>query len=264
MFWKLLALVAVIAFGAAVYWAVSPVFRSGKASDGDKQQPSATPAGTPGPNDPVLVGAGDISSCAQDNDTLTADLLDQVVASATGEVVVFTAGDNAYESGSIEEYQQCYDPTWGRQKARTRPVLGNHEYASGNANGYFQYYGAIAGDPAQGYYSYDLGGWHIIVLNTNDHCQELPCVDGSPQAAWLRSDLNTHPAFCTLAIWHDPLFSSGRVHGSSQFVKPLWSLLYAAGADMVVNGHEHNYERFAPQTPDGAMDNETGIREFVA
>ncbi len=263
MFWKLLALVAVIAFGAAVYWAVSPVFRSGKASDGDKQHPSATPAGTPGPNDPVLVGAGDISSCAQDNDTLTADLLDQVVASATGEVVVFTAGDNAYESGSIEEYQQCYDPTWGRQKARTRPVLGNHEYASGNANGYFQYYGAIAGDPAQGYYSYDLGGWHIIVLNTNDHCQELPCVDGSPQAAWLRSDLNTHPAFCTLAIWHDPLFSSGRVHGSSQFVKPLWSLLYAAGADMVVNGHEHNYERFAPQTPDGAMDNETGIREFV-
>src|SRR2546428_737430 len=143
MFWKLLALVAVIAFGAAVYWAVSPVFRSGKASDGDKQQPSATPAGTPGPNDPVLVGAGDISSCAQDNDTLTADLLDQVVASATGEVVVFTAGDNAYESGSIEEYQQCYDPTWGRQKARTRPVLGNHEYASGNANGYLQYYGAM-------------------------------------------------------------------------------------------------------------------------
>src|SRR5213594_596428 len=206
MFWKLLALVAVIAFGAAVYWAVSPVFRSGKASDGDKQQPSATPAGTPGPNDPVLVGAGDISSCAQENDTLTADLLDKVVASATGEVVVFTAGDNAYENGSIDEYQQCYEQTWGRQKARTRPAPGNHEYASGNADGYVAYFGTVAGDPGQGYYSYDLGGWHIIVLNTNDHCQMIACSASSSQAKWLHSALEAHTAFCTLAIWHDPLF----------------------------------------------------------
>jgi hypothetical protein len=263
VFWKLLSLVAFIAFAGAMYWAVSPIFPSGDASDGDKPKLSATPVGTTGPNDPVLVGAGDISSCAQENDTLTADLLDKVVASATGEAVVFTAGDNAYENGSIEEYQQCYEPTWGRQKARTRPALGNHEYASGTADGYFEYYGAIASDPTQGYYSYDLGGWHIIVLNTNDHCQMIPCSDASPQAKWLRADLEAHPAFCTLAIWHDPLFSSGRVHGSSQFVKPLWSILYEAGADVIVNAHEHNYERFAPQTPDGAMDKEHGIREFV-
>ena len=263
MYWKILSLVALIAFAGAVYWAVSPVFRSQSADREDRQSVSVTPAGTPGPNDPVLVGAGDISSCTQENDSLTADLLDKVVASATGEVAVFTVGDNAYENGTIEEYQQCYEPTWGRQKARTRPVPGNHEYASANADGYFEYYGAIAGDPAQGYYSYDLGGWHIIVLNTNDHCQRVACSDASPQAKWLRSDLEAHPVFCTLAIWHDPLFSSGRVHGSSQFVKPLWTLLYAAGADVVVNAHEHNYERFAPQTPDGAMDAEYGIREFV-
>jgi len=263
VYWKILSLVAFIAFAGAVYWAVSPLFRSGDASDGTTLRQSPTPAGTPRENDPVLVGAGDISSCAQENDTLTADLLDKVVAAATGEVVVFTAGDNAYEQGSIDEYQQCYEPTWGRQKARTRPALGNHEYQSGNADGYFEYYGAIAGDPAQGYYSYDLGGWHIVVLNTNDHCQMISCSDGSPQARWLRADLEAHPAFCTLAIWHDPLFSSGRVHGSSQFVKPLWSLLHEAGADLVVNAHEHNYERFAPQTPDGAMDAENGLREFV-
>src|SRR5436309_9087517 len=197
MFWKLLALVAVIAFGAAVYWAVSPVFRSGKASDGDKQQPSATPAGTPGPNDPVLVGAGDISSCAQENDSLTADLLDKVVASATGEVAVFTVGDNAYENGTIEEYQQCYEPTWGRQKARTRPVPGNHEYASKGATPYFTYFGAAAGDPTKGYYSYDLGDWHIIALNSN-----IAESAGSPQEQWLRADLATHPVRCTLAYFH--------------------------------------------------------------
>ena len=263
VYWKILSLVALIAFAGAVYWAVSPVFRSQSANREDKQRVSVTPAGTPGPNDPVLVGAGDISSCAQENDSLTADLLDQVVASATGEVAVFTVGDNAYENGSIEEYQQCYEPTWGRHKARTRPAPGNHEYHDGKADGYFQYYGAIAGDPAQGYYSYDLGGWHIIVLNTNDHCQAIACSDASPQATWLRSDLEAHSAFCTMAIWHDPLFSSGRMHGSSRYVEPLWTLLYAAGADLVLNAHEHNYERFAPQTPDGALDTDYGIREFV-
>jgi len=263
LFWKLLSVFAFIAFAGAVYWAVSPAFRDGDSNAKDRVLSSPTPEGTLGPNDPVLVGAGDISSCGQENDSLTADLLDQVVANATGEVVVFAAGDNAYESGTIEEYEQCYDPTWGRHKARTRPVPGNHEYGTGNAQGYFEYYGAIAGDPSQGYYSYDLGDWHIIVLNTNDHCEEIACSNSSAQANWLRADLEAHPAFCTLAIWHEPLFSSGRVHGSSQFVKPLWNVLYAAGADVVVNAHEHNYERFAPQTPAGALEKDYGIREFV-
>src|SRR2546426_3951255 len=261
MRWTLWGLLGVVVLGA-LYWTFEPIIRGTDSETTLAPSPAQTPAGTPGPNDPVLVGAGDIASCASDGDEKTALLLDQIVATGI-ETVVFTAGDNAYESGTIQEFEQCYGPSWGRHKDRTRPAPGNHEYHDGKADGYFQYYGAIAGDPAQGYYSYDLGGWHIIVLNTNDHCQRVACSDASPQAKWLRSDLEAHPVFCTLAIWHDPLFSSGRVHGSSQFVKPLWTLLYAAGADVVVNAHEHNYERFAPQTPDGAMDAEYGIREFV-
>jgi hypothetical protein len=227
----------------------------------------ATPGATPVPTrvpDPVLVGAGDISSCTQENDDLTAELLDAVIASTTGEVVVFTAGDNVYEYGTIEEYEQCYDPTWGRHRERTRPVPGNHEYGTGNADGYFGYFGAVAGDPAEGYYSYDLGSWHVVVLNTSDHCKLILCSPGSPQEAWLRADLSAHPALCTLAIWHDPLFSSGRVHGSSRYVQPFWQTLYEYGADVVINGHEHNYERFGPQTPDGASDPDYGIRQFIA
>ena len=225
--------------------------------------PQATPEPTPAP-DPVLVGAGDVSSCTQENDVLTTELLDAVVASTTGEVVVFTAGDNVYEYGTIDEYQQCYEPTWGRHKERTRPVPGNHEYGAGNADGYFTYFGAVAGDPAQGYYSYDVGSWHVIVLNTSDHCKSIRCSLGSPQETWLRADLAAHPAVCTLAIWHDPLFSSGRTHGSLGHVQAFWDALYGYGADLVVNGHEHNYERFAPQTPDGAADPDYGIREIVA
>ncbi len=118
--------------------------------------------------------------------------------------------------------------------------------------------------PRQGYYSYDLGSWHVIVLNTSDHCKSILCSLGSPQETWLRADLAAHPADCTLAIWHDPLFSSGRTHGSLGHVQPFWETLYRYGADLVVNGHEHNYERFAPQTPDGAADPDYGIREIVA
>jgi hypothetical protein len=225
--------------------------------------PPRPPSPEPTPGDAVLVGAGDISSCTQTNDDGTAQLLDSVVAGASSEVVVFAAGDNVYENGTLEEYQQCYDPTWGRHKARTRPAAGNHEYSTGNADGYFSYFGSAAGDPGQGYYSYELGTWHIIVVNTSNHCRLILCDGASPQVSWLRADLAAHPNFCTLAIWHDPLFSSGRVHGSSQYVQPFWDTLYASGADVVVNGHEHNYERFAPQTPVGALDQEHGIREFI-
>ncbi len=164
----------------------------------------------------------------------------------------------------MEEYEQCYDPTWGRHKGRTRPAAGNHEYATGNADGYFAYFGAAAGDQSRGYYSYDLGAWHIIVLNTSNHCRLILRDDGSAQVSWLRADLAAHPNVCILAIWHDPLFSSGRVHGGSQNVQPFWDALYSSGADVVVNAHEHNYERFAPQTPTGALDQEYGIREFIA
>lgn len=234
----------------------------------DSPVPTAvvTPAPTPEPSDapdPVLVGAGDITSCTQENDELTASLLDSAISAARGEAIVFTAGDNVYQDGTTEEYNQCYHPTWGRHRDRTRPAPGNHEYGTGNADGYFTYFGAAAGDPALGYYSYDLGGWHIVVLNTSDHCKLIGCGPGSPQEKWLRADLATHPAACTLAIWHDPLFASGSVHGGSPGVAPFWEALYDYGAELVVNGHEHNYERFAPQAPAGELDTENGIRQII-
>jgi 3',5'-cyclic AMP phosphodiesterase CpdA len=140
--------------------------------------------------------------------------------------------------------------TWGRFKDRTRPAPGNHEYHSGGASGYVRYFGAAAGDPKKGFYSYDLAGWHIIVLNSQ--CAEVGgCVAESAQLQWLRQDLKAHPAKCTLAYWHSPLFSSGAAHGNDAEVKPLWDALYAANAEAVLNGHDHDYERFAPQDPSG-------------
>jgi uncharacterized protein YjdB len=199
----------------------------------------------------VLVGAGDISSCANNNDEATAKLLDAI------DGTVFTAGDNVYENGTTAEFNACYNPTWGRHKSRTHPTPGNHEYNTLSATGYFDYFGSAAGDRSKGYYSYDLGAWHIIVLNSN-----LALNAGSPQETWLRADLAAHPVKCTLAMWHHPRFSSGH-HGSSPTLQPLWQALYDAGADLVIVGHDHVYERFAPQTPAGQLDMARGIREFV-
>lgn len=211
---------------------------------------SAVPVPPPGPSE-VLVGAGDIASCTSNGDEATANLLDGIPGT------VFTAGDNAYENGAAADYANCYNPSWGRHKSRTHPAPGNHEYNTAGAAGYFGYFGAAAGDPSTGYYSYTLGAWHIVVLNSN-----LAMNAGSTQETWLRADLAGHPATCTLALWHHPRFSSG-LHGSSTAVQPLWEALYAAGADVVVVGHDHLYERFAPQTPSGQPDAARGIREFV-
>jgi hypothetical protein len=203
--------------------------------------------------DPVLVGAGDIASCSTSGDEATAALLDSI----PGEVATF--GDNVYPDGTKAEFDNCYDPSWGRHKARTHPATGNHEYNTAGAAGYFQYFGAAAGDPAQGYYSYDLGAWHIIVLNSN--CSFVRCQAGSPQERWLRADLAAHPATCTLAYWHHPLFNTSG--GGSTAVRPFWDALYSAGADVVLNGHENSYHRFAPQDPAGHSDSTSGIREFI-
>jgi len=223
---------------------------------------------TDDPVDPVFVGAGDIASC---DDTLTGDdatakLLHDIVDTATSPTTVFTTGDNAYEEGTISQYNNCYGPNWGvpELKAITRPSPGNHEYyQSAGAAGYFQYYGTLlAGDPGKGYYSYDLGSWHIISLNSN--CKFVACADGSAQVTWLKADLAAHPTACTLAYWHHPRFSSKLSSGGNSSVKPFWDALYAANADVVLNGHIHNYERFAPQTPTGEKDDPArGIREFV-
>lgn len=225
--------------------------------------PPATPAATvnaPSTNnsDPVLVGAGDVASCDDPAGAkATAKLLDSIPGT------VYVAGDLAYPDGTAEEFADCYGPTWGRHKARTRPSPGNHEFHAGRATPYFDYFGAAAGDSKKGYYSYELGTWHVIVINSN--CSELPggCAKDSPEEQWLRQDLAQHPTTCTVAYWHHPLFSSGGKHGNDPEVKPLWQDLYAANADLVLNGHDHDYERFAPQDPDGKLDAARGIREFV-
>lgn len=209
-------------------------------------------------SDPVLVGAGDISSCDDlAGAEATAKLIDKIPGT------VFAVGDLAYPDGSDEQFAKCYTPTWGRFKDRTRPVPGNHEYHSDGASGYARYFGAAAGDPKKGYYSYDLGAWHIVALNSE--CDQVGgCGAGSPQGEWLQQDLAQHPATCTLAYFHKPLFSSGAAHGNDLEMKPLWQALYAANADVVIGGHDHDYERFAPQDPDGNADPKRGIREFVA
>lgn len=206
--------------------------------------------------DPVFVGAGDIASCNSSGDEATANLLEGISGT------VFTLGDNAYDAGHPTEYTNCYDPTWGRHKARTRPAPGNHDYYTAGAIGYYNYFGSTAGDPTKGYYSYDLGAWHVIVINSE--CAQVGgCYAGSPQEEWLRADLAAHPTACTLAYWHSPRFSSGSTHGSSLLMQAIWQALYDFRADLVLTGHEHNYERFAPQDPLGNLDNARGIREFV-
>jgi hypothetical protein len=210
------------------------------------------PPPPPPPTTEVLVGAGDIATCGSNEDEATAKLLDGI------EGTVFTAGDNAYETGTLDEYNTCYNPTWGRHKARTMPSPGNHEYYTAGAAGYFGYFGSVVGSPGQPYYSYDLGAWHIIALNSN-----VSMSAGSAQEQWLRADLDASTKQCTIAYWHHPRFSSGTVHGSSTAPQPLWQALYDFGAEIVVSGHEHNYERFAPQTASGSADTARGIREFV-
>ena len=211
-----------------------------------------TPTPTPVPAGPeTFVGAGDIAICGG-NAEATARQLDGIGGT------VFTLGDNAYPTGNRTDFQNCYEPTWGRHKSRTRPAPGNHDYATASAAMYYEYFGFNAGTPGLGYYSFELGGWHIISLNSN-----VATDAGSAQASWLRSDLAASAsAKCTLAYWHHPLFSSGP-NGNNDYMREIYRLLYNANADVVLTGHDHLYERFAPQDADGRLDTAKGIREFV-
>ena len=228
--------------------------------------------------DPVIATAGDIAcdpsnsnfnggngatnSCRQ---KYTSDLLVGANLAA-----VLDLGDNQYYCGGYQAFLQSYDPSWGRVKSITYPAVGNHEYltsggtdcnpANAGAAGYFNYFGAAAGQPGHGYYSYDIGTWHLIALNSN--CGDAGgCGATSPQGIWLANDLKTHANFCTLAYWHIPLFSSGgRANNNS---KTFWQLLYDNNADLILSAHDHTYERFAPQTPSGTLDTSRGIREFI-
>jgi hypothetical protein len=209
--------------------------------------------------DPVFVGAGDITNCNKTQDESTAQLLDNIAGT------VFTLGDNVYPDGTLTQFNDCYGPTWGRHKNRTKPSAGNHDYHPAGASGYYTYFGSAASpldnnctSNCKGYYSYNLGAWHIIVLNS-----EITHSAGSPQEQWLRADLAANQSVCTLAYWHKARFSSG-MHGNIAGSQAFWQALYDDGADVVLNGHDHLYERFAPQNPSGQADATRGIREFVA
>jgi 3',5'-cyclic AMP phosphodiesterase CpdA len=214
-----------------------------------------------GANEVTVFAVGDIARCPHP-DARFSGAADTAAIVAAGlardpRAVVLTLGDHTYPYGRAAEFQSCYGPTWGRFKDRTRPTPGNHEYATAGAAPYFDYFGAAAGDRDQGSYSFDLGGWHLISLNS-----ELDPARHAAQLAWLRADLEQHPARCTLAYWHLPLYSSGG-HGSIPKMHDAWELLYRAGAELVLAGHDHDYERFAPQDADGRLDAARGIRGFV-
>jgi acid phosphatase type 7 len=205
------------------------------------------------PATPVLVGAGDIARCGDREAEATAKLLDGIAGT------VFTVGDNAYPKGREVDYSRCYDPTWGRHRNRTRPAPGNHDYETPQAAPYYNYFGDLAGPSGRGYYSYNLGTWHIISLNSNTNAYSW----GKAQEDWLRKDLMENPTSCTLAYWHHPSFSSGNEHGNSPFMFALLKVLYQHGVSALISGHDHIYERFAPQDPEGKADPK-GIRQFLA
>jgi hypothetical protein len=205
--------------------------------------PTPTPAATAAPI--VLVGAGDIASCGLTADSDTARLIEGIAGT------VFTAGDNAYEQGTAAQFQDCYDPTWGAFRDRTRPTPGNHDWGTGSLSAYLAYFGSSAvnanGDP---WYAYGLGGWRIIALDSD--CGNVGgCDASSPEGRWLTSELASNPASCTIAIWHHPRFSSGE-HGGTGSVDFFWKSLVAAGTELVINGHDHDYERFAALGSGGA------------
>lgn len=219
--------------------------------------PTPSTAGSPDTDGAIgILAAGDVAKCDNDRDEQTARLLMD-----RPEAVVLGLGDLAYESGSPEEFRECYEPSWGQAKDRTHPVPGNHEYETEGAAGYFDYFGAAAGDPAEGFYAFDLGSWRIYALNSN--CSDIGgCGTSSPQETWLREDLQAHPAACTLAFWHHARFSSGSRHGDDDKTAGLWAALAEAGADVVLAGHDHHYERFARRDARGDL-SPAGIRSFV-
>ena len=211
-----------------------------------------TPTGLLTANPPqIFVGAGDISGCSNTGDEQTAKLLDAIPDPAT----VYLTGDDAYNNGTTSEFNNCYNPTWGRHKYRTKPSPGNHEYNSSGAAPYYAYFGSAAGPSGRGYYSYDLGAWHILSLNSN-----VSSSSGSAQDTWLRADLAAHPNQCLLAYYHHPLYSSTATYTS---VRGLVNALYAYHTDLILNGHRHYYEREKPLDPTGKVDLANGYREII-
>jgi PKD repeat protein len=206
----------------------------------------------------VLIAAGDIAFCSRSGDEATAAILDTIPGT------IITLGDNVYEDGTIDEFNNCYAPSWGRHKARTRPALGNHEYHLPGAHGYYQYFGKAAGDSGKYYYSFDVGKWHVIALNGENTSVGAPGINNtSAQMAWLRADLAATTAKCVIAYMHRARWSNGDSHGSNTSMRFVWQALYERNAEIVLGAHDHNYERFAPQDTLGNVDAARGIRQFV-
>jgi hypothetical protein len=205
----------------------------------------------------TLIAAGDIAQCGRSGYVGTgAEATARLIDSLPG--TVLAVGDLAYPNGTESEFRGCYEPTWGRFKDRTKPTAGNHEHNTSGAAPYYAYWGGQAGAVGEGFYSFELRAWHIIALNSN-------ILDGplkSKQEEWLAADLERHPTHCALAFFHHPRFSSGG-HGNDPRLDTLWRTLYLRGVDVILGGHDHDYERFAPQDPDGHRDEQRGIREFV-
>lgn len=207
----------------------------------------------------VLLAAGDIAECDRLGDEATAELLDDYPAAT-----IATLGDNAYPEGTLQQFVECYEPSWGRHKERTRPAVGNHDHSTKDAAGHFEYFGEAAGEFDKYYYSYDLGAWHLVVLNSD--CWRVGgCNPDDPQGQWLQEELAASPGQCALAYWHRPPFSSGRYGDprDTERVLPLWEMIYDMGVDVLLTGHEHSYERFAPMNGSGERDDERGVRLFV-
>jgi calcineurin-like phosphoesterase family protein len=235
----------------------TPIATLGGVSAGPTQLvPSFSPGPSGEPATVVLTGAGDIAKCGVDGDVQTSDLL------ATQDGWFFTLGDDAYENGSAKNFADCYAPTWGRFRDRTiLPVVGNHEWLTPGAAGYRDYFGLQAEPNGRTWYSMDLGAWHVIVLDSD--CSKVGgCNADSEQGKWLANDLAQSSAQCTLALWHHPRFSSGE-HCDNVGTAPFWQMLYQAGAELVLNGHDHDYERFSPMDPSGNVVRPGGIREIV-
>jgi hypothetical protein len=219
----------------------------------------------------VMIGAGDITSCNSSASSATAALVDSVLRAdsiAKVDDAAFTLGDNAYQSGTAAEFANCLTPTWGDPRKRIvkklHPAPGNHEYYSSGAAPYYTYFGSAAGDPGKGYYSYDVGAWHVVALNSEMFASSL-FTDAArkTQMDWLDADLKAHKTLCTLAYWHHPRFSSGW-HGSDAAQVPVWQIFYDNGVDLVLTGHDHDYERFLPMTPAGVLDTTRGVTQIIA
>ncbi len=230
---------------------------------GPKTTQVATAAATPELPmlDPILVGAGDIGACSLPGDFQTASIIEGIIKAAPSnqKVEVFTAGDNAYPSGAVGEFANCYDPSWGRFKAITHPSPGNHDYVTPGATGYFHYFGKYAGTHGVSYYSYNLGAWHIQSLDSNS-----PMRPGTPQGKWIEADLKANHSLCVMVYYHHPTFTSRPEPDRPADAFAVFNTLYRYGVSVVISGHVHIYERFLPQNADGLFDPANGLREFIA